>query len=461
MSIVDSLKRVKKELIDHKHPFAQESVSFRKTYAIGFTMLVCGNGYPSEMAKAVLKKQLVALDLPTEFMKLAIQQAMNADDKTVHQVLNILREPEHKYVFMLDLYQFAQQDRTITEKEQEILVLFEELLQLNYAEIHFIRSFRLAMLRQDLEIAVKAVQAAFEQDVAVPLQPLAYFLPGFIYQERLSTMTLLNGQKRKLTYATLLEGEIIVSKGAELDLNGMEVTFGNEATIIVDGGLLKADNARFIASLDANKTMLSLRNIAKLTINEAFFDGANNVRAIEMSNTGAVLESCAFENCFAEERGGAVYFTNNENFTLRNCIFTHCASFGKGGSMYIAGTEATHMKSRNFFSFIGSSHIKKVNLVVDNCQFKDSNAEMSGALHIYEATLALKDTRFEDCQSRVGGAAVDTYKCSVTGTGNTFTACRAGLNEAVVVIGAAKEAVVLDDNFASFKECEPQNILEK
>lgn len=459
MSILDNLQRIKDQLFNRKHPFAEESIRFRKTYVTGYTMLLCVNGYPSEMAKDELHKQLQLLDIPVDFSKLAIQQAMAAEEGLVHNILQILREPVHKLVFMLDLYESAQRDNKITEKEQAFLVLFEELLQLTYAEIHFVRNFRMAMLRNDHDVAVKVVQAALEQEVVVPLQELSYFLSGFVYQERLSTMSLFTGQKRKLTYATQLQGEITVGQGAELDLNGMTVTFGNNASIIIDGGVLKADGATLIASMDANQTMLSIRNVAQLTLVDVTFNGANNVRALQMDNAQVALEGCTFEKCFAEERGGAIYFANSEQFMLRDCVFEQCSTLGKGGALYIAGTEATHMKSRNFFGFRTGGKVKRVNLVIDQCTFTASRAEMSGAIHMYEATAQVRNTTFSACTSRVGGAAIDAYACTLAGSNNTFTNCQAGLNEAVVVIKG--DTIEAPAAFGKFEECEPQNLVQK
>lgn len=458
MSILDNLRQVKRELLAEKHPLANENIQFRKTYAIGYAMLVCVNGYPSEMAKDVLKKQVALLDLPAEFKKLAISVALEADPQSVHKVLQTLKEEKHKYIFMLDLYDYAQKDRKITEKEQELLVLFEELLQLNYEEVQFIRGYRLAMLKKDTEVATKVVQAAFEQSLALPLQDLAFFLPGFEYQERLMQMTLLAGHKKKLSHATYLNGEIIVSKGAELDLNGMKVTFGNEATIIVDGGVLKADGAQFIASLDANKTMLSLRNVNLTKIQDAHFFGASNVRAIEMNNAKVELDTCSFEKCYDEERGGAVYFTNSDHFVLRNCVFEHNSTLGKGGSMYIAGTEARHMKKMDFFSRI-TGKVQKVKLVLEGCHFKGSRADMSGALHIYDADITINNAVFDSCSSRAGGAAIDTLNCTISASGNTFTKCIAAMNEAIVVVGSTKGTT--ESMIGKFELCEPKNLITK
>ena len=358
---------------------------------------------------------------------------------------------------MLDLYGYAQKDHKITDKER-VLVLFEEFFQLSYEEVQFIRGFRLAMLKKDTELATKVVQTAFEQNVSVPLQELSFFLPGFEYQERLTQMTLLTGQKKKLGHATYLTGEVIIGKGAELDLNGMNVTFGNEATIIVDGGVLKADGVRFIASMDANKTMLSLRNMGITKIHDAHFFGANNVRAIEMNNAKVELDSCSFEKCFTEERGGAVYFTNSDHFVLRNCIFEHNSTLGKGGSMYIAGTEAKHMKSMGFFSRI-TGKVQKVKLVVEGCHFKESRADRSGALHMYDAEILIRDTVFDSCNSRAGGAAIDTLNCTMDAQHNTFTKCRASLNEAVVVLNSTKG--VSEESLGRFELCEPKNVVMK
>ena len=84
-------------------------------------------------------------------------------------------------MFLLDLYQFASQDQNVTEAEREFLLLFERLLQLNIDEIHFVRGFRLAMLKRDIELASKVVQEAIACGISVPLQELSYFLKGFEY----------------------------------------------------------------------------------------------------------------------------------------------------------------------------------------------------------------------------------------------------------------------------------------
>lgn len=458
MPIIDSLKLVKNELFNQQHPLVKQDIQFRQTYAIGYAMLICVNGYPSEMAKDLLKKQVALLDLPLEFKKQAISVALDAEVGMIHKVLQTLSESKHKYVFMLDLYNLAQQDHKITEAEQELLVLFEELLQLSYAEVHFIRGFRLAMLRKDKDLAGKVVQTAFEQEVTVPLETLSFFLPNFVYQERLTQMTLMSGQKRKLGNATLLSGEVIVNSGAELDLNGMEVTFANNASIIVNGGVLKADGARFVASMDANRTMLSIRDVGMLKLSDVHFFGANNVRAMEMNNAKIDLDSCIFEKCFDEERGGAVYFTNSDYFVVRNCVFEHNSTLGKGGSMYIAGSEATHMKTRTFFSRI-IGKVQKVKFVMEGCQIKQSRAEMSGALHIYDADIQLANTTFEECSSRNGGAAVDVLNCQFDAKDNTFIKCTAAMNEAIVVLGGTK----LDNaaKIGKFEQCEQLNVLAK
>lgn len=458
MSILNNLRLVKNELYNQKHPLAKEDVTFRQLYVTGYAMLICVGGYPSEMAKDVLKKQVELLDLPAEYKKIAIKIALDADVNMIHNLLKTLNEPRHKYIFMLDLYNYAQIDRKISEKEQELLVLFEELLQFSYEEIQFIRSFRLAMMKKDLELGRKVVQDAFEQKVKVPLNDLSFFLPNFHYQEKLNQTTLLKGQKKKLSYATLLTGEVIVGNGAELDLNGMDVTFANDAAIIIDGGELKANGAKLIASMDANRTMLSIRNVEKMKIMNAHFFGAGNVRAIEMNNAKVELDGCSFEKCFDEERGGAIYFTNSDSFILRNCLFELNSTYGKGGSMYIAGTEASHMRGRDFFNRI-TRRVQKVKLIMEGCRFKNSRAEMSGALHIYDAEIDIKNTTFEECKSRIGGAAIDTLNCQLKASDNTFIKCRAPLNAAAVVVGGLKLEEV--GKIGEFKECEPKDIIVK
>ena len=181
MSILESLRQVESEIFDDHHPLAKEPLALREAYAIGYAMLVCVNGYPSEIVKKQLKREIVALGLQSKYRKTAIEIAIEADPSVIHHLLAMLVEPSHKYIFMLDLYEYAFQDKKVTEQEQEFLLLFERLLQLSAHELHFVRGFRLAMLKKDAKLASKVVQEAMEYGLPVPLQELHYFLKSFEY----------------------------------------------------------------------------------------------------------------------------------------------------------------------------------------------------------------------------------------------------------------------------------------
>lgn len=181
MSILEALRQVESEIFDDKHPLVGEILELRESYAIGYTMLVCINGYPSEIAKKQLKKQIISLGLPPKFKKTAITTAINADPEIVHQILLMLADPKHKYIFMLDLYDFAIKDQKVTEQEQEFLLIFERLLQLSPHELHFVRGFRLAMLKKDAELASNVVQEALVNELPIPVKELHYFLNTFEY----------------------------------------------------------------------------------------------------------------------------------------------------------------------------------------------------------------------------------------------------------------------------------------
>lgn len=455
MSILGSLKRVKKQLIANQHPLAEESIEFRKTYAVGYALLICVKGHPNEIAKDTFRKRVVQLNLPESFYKEALQTALNTTEETIHHVLKALNKPLFKYVFMLDLYCLAQQDHKMTEKEQEIIGLFEELLQLSYVEIQFIRGFRLAILKNDNELAVKVVQTAIDQEVNVPQNELSFFLPGFEYEERLLAMNLHSGQKRILQYKTLIKGEVVVGAGAELDLNGMEVRFSDGASIIVDGGVLKANGAKFTASLDANTTMLIIRNTASLSIEHATFNGANIVRAIEVSDSALQLMNCTFERCYHEERGGAVYVASGERFVARDCMFENCSSLGKGGTLYIAGSVANHMKGRGLFKRFAKDKEKKIQVILHTCHIKSGISDVGGGIYIYSAELELTNTTFEQCKGRAGAAALDAFNCTLNSGETAYIRCEAPPSYAVVMLKDTN--VSTETQIGQFEQCEVIN----
>lgn len=454
MSILDNLKRVKKQLLVSKHPVAGRPIEIRQQYAIGYALLVCVNGHPNEIAKDAFKKKIVLMDLPESFTKEALQIALAGTEEAIHRVLKALQEPTLKYIFMLDLYYLAQQDHKMTDKEQELIVLFEELFELNYAEVQFIRGFRLAVLKQNTDVAVKVVQTAIEQAVTVPHEALAFFLEGFEYEERLLGMTIYSGEKRELHYKTLIKGNVIVASGAELNLNGMEVRFADGASIIVDGGILKANGAKFTASLDANQTMLVIKNETKLVLEQAAFDGASIVRAVEVADADVQLVNCTFERCYTEERGAAVYIASGERFTMRGCVLENCSTLGKG-TVYIAGSEAAHMKGFNFIKRF-KERDKKIELTIEDCVFKSNIADFSGGIYMYSVNGKLVNNTFDTCKGRAGAAALDVLDGSFTMQGNQFKNCLAPQAAAIVML---KNVTGVEMNgVGTFEACEGQMV---
>lgn len=450
MSILDNLKRVKKQLLQSKHPVAQYDVEIRKQYAIGYAMLVSVNGRPNEIAKDAFKKQIVKFDLPESFAKEAIETVLSGNEETIHHVLKALNEPTLQYIFMLDLYCLAQQDHKMTDKEQELIVLFEELFELTYSEVQFIRGFRLAVLKQDTDVAVKVVQTAIEQNVKMPHDALAFFLKGFEYEERLLGMTIHSGEKRELRYKTVIKGNVVVANGAELNLNGMEVRFADGASIIVDGGILKANGAKFTASLDANETMLIVRNGARLIVENASFHGANIVRAVEVADAAVELINCTFERCYTEERGGAVYIASGERFTMRGCVVENCSTLGKG-AVYIAGSEAAHMKGFNFIKRF-KERDKKLEVAIEDCVFKSNIADQSGGIYAYNISGKLVNNTFDQCKGRAGAAAIDVLDGQLTVQDNQFKHCTVPQQAAVVIL--KNVADVEEKTIGTFVECD-------
>ncbi|MER1987625.1 MAG: right-handed parallel beta-helix repeat-containing protein [Solibacillus sp.] len=454
MSILDNLKRVKKQLLQSKHPVAGYDVEIRQQYAIGYAMLVCVNGHPNEIAKDAFKKHIAKLDLPESFAKEAIQTALEGTEETVRAVLGTLRDPKLTYIFMLDLYCLAQQDHKMTDKEQELIVLFEELFELNYSEVQFIRGFRLAVLKQNTDVAVKVVQAAIEQEVIVPHDALAFFLEGFEHEERLLGMTIYSGEKRELHYKTLIKGNVIVASGAELNLNGMEVRFADGASLIVDGGVLKANGAKFTASLDANQTMLVVKNEAKLKLENAAFHGASIVRALEVADGDVELVGCTFERCYTEERGGAIYIASGERFIMQGCVIENCSTLGKG-AVYIAGAEAAHMTGFNFIKRF-KERDKKIEVTVEDCVFKSNIADFSAGVYAYSVSGKFVNNTFDHCKGRAGAAAFDMLDGHLVMQGNQFKNCLAPQGSAVVVLKnvAGVEVSVV----GTFDSCDGQTV---
>ena len=159
--------------------------------------------------------------------------------------------------------------------------------------------------------------------------------------------------------------------------------------------------------------MLIIRNTAAVSIENATFNGANIVHAIEVSNSVLPLINCTFERCYYGERGGAVYVPSSERFVARDCVFENCLSLGKGGTLYIAGSAANHMQRRGLFKRLSKDKGKIIKVLFHACHVKLGISDMGRGIYIYSAELELNNTKFEQCKGRASAAALDVFNCTM------------------------------------------------
>ncbi|HEY4622400.1 MAG TPA: hypothetical protein VIH12_01005, partial [Solibacillus sp.] len=72
---------------------------------------------------------------------------------------------------------------------------------------------------------------------------------------------------------------------------------------------------------------------------------------------------------------------------------------------------------------------------------------------------SIHNSTFDSCSSRAGGAAIDTLNCTIEANGNTFTKCKAGMTQAVVILGSTKGTT--ESAIGQFEQCEPKNLMMK
>ena len=202
-------------------------------------------------------------------------------------------------------------------------------------------------------------------------------------------------------------GIVNIEKGGTLSVEGCTFTEchsgeGSGGAIYCEGDLdLKDTKFIFCTALEGNGGAICISGKPDISLEGVTFErcSAESGGAVSFENTetpGKVKKfaGCTFNNCQAEDYGGAYYNTGRSNIDADGLTFTNCRA-ECGGGLYITsgGTQFDSVVYPN---------------TISNSKFENCSAEELGGGVGYRnaAELTLQNVEFDGCKSEDDGGAI-------------------------------------------------------
>ena len=198
-----------------------------------------------------------------------------------------------------------------------------------------------------------------------------------------------------------------IEKGGTLSMNGCTITDchsgeGSGGAIYCEGTLnLKDTKFIFCTALEGNGGAVCISGKPEISLENLTFErcSAENGGAISFENVETVgkvnkFDNCTFNNCQAEDYGGAYYHIGRSVVTADGLTFSNCRA-ECGGGLYIT-SGGTQFDSVVYPITIGNSKF-------ENC----SAEELGGGVSYRNAAeLTLNHVEFSGCKSEDDGGAI-------------------------------------------------------
>jgi predicted outer membrane repeat protein len=156
-----------------------------------------------------------------------------------------------------------------------------------------------------------------------------------------------------------------------------------------------------------------------------------NGGAIYITGGSPAIDSCAFNNNYAEAGGGAIYCKNFSDTIITNCTFNSNYSM-KGGA--ISNTSSSHM-AISLCSFVGNNatfyggsiyHLDSQNMTISDCSFTANFASSGGgtssggAIYLQNAAIDISQSTFSSNVADLKGGGVATTNSQAVISGSEF-----------------------------------------
>ena len=405
MSILNKMKKVKKEMVDvPEHHLAGMEFDVKFIYLVGLTMAMWVDEQIKDLEKQQLEYQVKAMLMPETTFEKLLELGRDINEEQVKQLVNTLKDYNLEYSFIMDTAIMMNSDNECQAEEREFQQIIVEMLGIPKAQQDFLFTFASALGQNNIDKLFELMGNTCGIDKE--------FLNPYLQNIGLMVNVLVSNEIKVIKGKTLeLRGDFIVEKGANLVFDTCQLRF--VGCNLTSGGKLEIKNC--MVSLDAN-SQLQLKDI---DFSNSSFNPAENAASEDNDYqiTGVAFniseaETVTISNCnfhgFKHEH--VIAFTN-----IKKKILIDKSSFIKNrGCVNVFGTSGAFEISTSIFEdneqalFFGDrteawvlqlfeSKYIQVQAKVKACQFK--NIDDIAIINVYSNDLFIMlDCTFVNCE---------------------------------------------------------------
>lgn len=330
MSILNKMKKVKKEMVDvPKHHLAGMEFDVKFIYLVGLTMAMWVDEQIKDVEKQQLEYLVKTMLMPeTTFDKL-LELGSEINEEQVKQLVNTLKDYNLEYSFIMDTAIMMNSDNECQAEEREFQQIIVEMLGIPKAQQDFLFTFASALVQSDTDKLFKLMG----NTCGVDKKLLSPYL-----------------QNVDLMVDVMVSNEIKIIKGKTLELRG-DILVKEGATLVFDSCQLSlvGCNLYSVGKLEIKNCMVTLDADSRLVLKDIDFINSSFNHA----------ENAASDDCDAQITGVAFNISGAETVTISNCNFhgfrhEHIIAFIDIKNKILID-KSSYIKNRGCINAIGSS----------------------------------------------------------------------------------------------------------
>lgn len=209
---------------------------------------------------------------------------------------------------------------------------------------------------------------------------LKYFFINSSNINLLEGYELTEREKLNISERCTIVGNLIVSSGSSIIINGAQINISG-SIIVEDEGYLSINDSCINAVDGCRETMFYCNGASKIAMKRSFINSNKICPAIKIISGDLEMVECEIKKTV---HNSAIYFSGGK-CNLYKCIFNDCDSNGRGGALF--------MRYGNF--------------IIKECEFNNCSAFHGGAIYLHEdANGEINKCLFKKCKVKAYGSAI-------------------------------------------------------
>lgn len=250
MSILDKMKKVKKEMVDvPEHHLAGMEFDVKFIYLVGLTMAMGVDEQVKDSEKQQLEYLIKAMLMPETTFEKLLEIGNDINEEQVKQLVNTLKDYNLEYSFIIDTAMMINIDNEYQAEEREFQQIIVEMLGISKAQQDFLSTFISALGRSDIDRLWELMGNTCGIDKK--------YLSPYLQNAGLMVNVMVSNEIKVIKSKNLkLSGDILVEEGTTLVFDSCQLNL--VGCKLSSGGKLEIRNCT--VNIDAN-SRLQLKDI--------------------------------------------------------------------------------------------------------------------------------------------------------------------------------------------------------